>query len=456
MLKKIIKQVALVFNNACQHAESRKYQERYKNVHNRLLGNPKILDMVHKDLKKMRAPDGMESRYSSDMILRMLIVKFMEKLSWRETIVRIENDVVLRNFIGAGFAGKFPNHSYLCGAYKFIKSETWRTINELLKKDALKNKEISGKKLRADTTLYETNIHYPTDSHQLWDGYRVLVRCIRNFREIYPHMQFGFRFHDKKVKKHYTFISRNAGAKTKSTKREIKKRYNMLIEQVQRALNASDSCIAMMWNNAAIIASIEEMKHYIPIVKQVIYQTEKRVNEGVFIPAEEKVYSIFEEHTEMIKRGKAGKEHEFGHMVMVAQTGEKFISDYNAMEVKKADKNLVDPILSNHKRTFGAYPEKFAADKGFHETPSKTEELEEDVGLVCIPKKGKRTLAQTLKEHSPEFREMQRFRAGSEGSISTLKRAFGMRRCLLKTFNTFAASMGCIVFCYNLVLLSKM
>ncbi len=456
MLKKIIKQVSLVFNNQCQHAESRKYLEQYEKVNERLLKNHEILDMIHSDLKKMRAPGGMESRYSSDMIMRMLIVKFMEMLSWRDTIVRIENDMVLRNFIGAGFAGKFPNHSYLCGAYKFTKSKTWRLINELLKKDAFKREEISGEKLRADTTLYETNVHYPTDSHQLWDCYRVLVRCIRKFREFYPHMQFGFRFHDKKVKKHYTFISRNSRAKSKSTKRELRKHYHMLIDQIQHACTAAESCIAMTWNSVEVITPIEELKHYLPIVKQVIYQTEKRINEGIFLPAEEKVYSIFEDHTELIKRGKAGKEHEFGHMVMVAQTGEKFISDYNVMEVKKPDKELVDPILSNHKRTFGAYPEKFAADKGFHESVMKTKELEEDVSLVCIPKKGKRTLAQRLKEHSPVFLEMQKFRAGSEGSISTLKRAFGMRRCLLKTFNTFAASMGCIVFCYNLVLLSKM
>jgi len=334
MLKKIIKQVSLVFNNKCQHAESRKYLEQYEKINERLLKNPKILDMVHFDLKKMRAPSGMESRYSSDMILRMLIVKFTEMLSWRDTIVRIENDMVLRNFIGAGFAGKFPNHSYLCGAYKFIRSKSWRRVNEILKKDAFKKEEITGEKLRADTTLYETNIHYPTDSHLLWDSYRVLTRNIRKFREFYPHMQFGFRFHDKKVKKHYTFIFRNAKAKSKSTKREIKKRYNMLIDQVQRGCTAAQSCIAMMWNSAELIPPIEEMKHYLPIIKRVIAQTQKRINEGIMTPAEEKVYSIFEEHTELIKRGKAGKDVEFGHMVMVAQTGEKFISDYDVMKVK--------------------------------------------------------------------------------------------------------------------------
>lgn len=456
MLKKIINQVALVFNNKCQHSESQKFQERYEKIHNRLLDNPKILNLVHSDLKNMRAPDGKGSTYSSDMILRMLIVKFKEMLSWRDVIVRIENDMVLRNFVGVGFAGKFPNYSYLCGAYKFIKPETWKSINTALLKDVVAKKEVTGEKLRVDTTLYETNIHFPTDSHLLWDSYRVLVRNIRKFREIFPHIHFGYRFHDKKVKKHYTFISRNSGAKTKSTKREIKTRYNSLMEQVQRAYEAAQSCVAMTWNSAETIVPVEEMKHYLPIIERVMYQTDKRINEGVIIPAEEKIYSLFEEHTELIKRGKAGKENEFGHMVTVAQTGEKFISDYNVMEVKKADKELVDPLLSEHKNIFGSYPKKLAADKGFHESPEKTRELEEDIKMVCIPKKGTRTCAELLKEHSPEFQEMQRFRAGSEGSISTLKRAFGMRRCLLRTFKTFAASMGCIVFCYNLVLLSNM
>jgi IS5 family transposase len=425
-------------------------------VNHRLLENPKILDTVHGDLKKMRAPSGKTSNYSSDMILRMFIVKFMEMLSWRDTIVRVENDMVLRNFVGVGFSGKFPNHSYLCVAFKFIRPETWNKVNELLKQDAITKEEITGEKLRADTTLYETNIHFPTDSHLLWDSFRLLTRLIRNFRELYPHMHFGYRFHNKKVKKHYTFISRNSGAKTKSVKRHIKKRYGELIGQVHRACEAAESCIAMMWNNSQDIAPIDEMKHYLPIVRRVLHQAEKRINEGIILPPNEKVYSIFEEHTELIKRGKAGKDVEFGHMVMLAQTGEKFISDYEVMRVKKSDNDLVDPILENHKKAFGTYPDKFAADKGFHESTEKTEKLEEDIGLACIPKKGRRTLLQLLKEHSPDFLAMQRFRAGAEGSISALKRAFGMERCLLRTFNTFAASMGCIVFCYNLTLLSTM
>lgn len=96
---------------------------------------------------------------------------------------------------------------------------------------------------------------------------------------------------------------------------------------------------------------------------------------------------------------------EFGNMVMVAQTVEKFISDYEVMEKNKSDTDQVDPIFSNHKRAFGSYPEKCAADKGFHKGVKKTQELAKKVRLVCIPKKGKSTFAETLKEHSPEFQE---------------------------------------------------
>ncbi len=191
-------------------------------------------------------------------------------------------------------------------------------------------------------------------------------------------------------------------------------------------------------------------------MSKVLHQTDLRINHDVKLPADAKVYSIFEEHTELIKRGKAGKPIEYGHMVMIAQTGEKFITDYEVMKVKKPDKDLVEPLLENHKQIFGSYPERLAGDKGFHESPEKTQELEEKVELVCIPKKGNRTAQQLVKEHSDEFKDAQKFRAGVEGSISTLKRAFGMKRSLLKTFNTFAANIGCMAFCYNLVLLSKM
>ena len=456
MFKKVINQLKLVFNNKCQHPESQQYQEKYEKINQRLIDNPQILDAIHLDLKKMGVPSGKSSTYTSDTILRMLIVKHTEALSWRDTIVRIELNMVLKNFVGAGLFGKIPTYSYLCGANKFIQESTWKKINDLLLQDAINRDEVTGDKLRVDTTLCETNIHHPTDSHLLWDSFRVLTSIIRQFKKQCPYIHLKNRFHNKKVKKLYTFISRNANSRSKQMKRKVKKRYNLLMVQVMRAYEASQSCVAMAGHYPEYIGLLEELKHYLPIVDEVLTQADLRINHDIKLPSDAKVYSVFEEHTELIKRGKAGKPVEFGHMVMIAQTGEKFISDYSVMEVKQPDKDLVEPLLENHKHKFGSYPEKLAGDKGFHESPEITLELEEDVGLVCIPKKGNRTAKQLLKEHSDEFKEMQRFRAGVEGSISTLKRVFGMRRSLLRTFNTFAANIGCMAFCYNLVLLSKM
>ena len=455
MLKKIINQIALVFNNKGQHKESREYQDKYQKINQRIIDNPRILDAIHQDLKEMRTPKGRSSHYSSEMILRMLIVNSVEMVSWRETITRIEYDNVLRNFIGAGFAGKFPNSSYLCGANKFIKEESWKKLNDLLLQGAIKRNEVSGDILRVDTTLCETNVHYPTDSHLLWDCFKVLTNNIRHFKEEFPYLHLNFRFHDKKVKKLFTYIGRNANNKNKKTLKKVKKRYNLLMDQVMRTCEIAHCCIAMAPDNTES-EFIKEIKSYLPVIDKVLYQTDMRINHEVKLPSEEKIYSVYEAHTELIKRGKAGKPFELGHMVMIAQTGEKFISDYEVMGVKKPDTTLVTPLLENHKRKFGAYPEFFAGDKGFHESPEKTLELEKNIEMVCIPKKGNRTVEQLEKEHSETFQEMQRFRAGVEGSISTLKRAFGMKRCLLRTYKTFAANVGCMAFCYNLVLLSKM
>jgi hypothetical protein len=127
MIKKVINQLKLVFNNKCQHPESQQYQDKYDKINQRLIDNPQILDTIHLDLKQMGVSSGKSSIYTSDKILRMLIVKHIEMLSWRDTIVHIEMNMVLKNFVGASFFGKIPTFTYLCGANKFIQESTWKS-----------------------------------------------------------------------------------------------------------------------------------------------------------------------------------------------------------------------------------------------------------------------------------------------------------------------------------------
>jgi IS5 family transposase len=201
---------------------------------------------------------------------------------------------------------------------------------------------------------------------------------------------------------------------------------------------------------------INEMDVYGGLTKRIIDQTSRRILHGERVPNTEKLFSIFEPHTELLIRGKAGKPIEFGHMVLLQQVEEKFITDYQVFARKPSDESLVDSILKSHERTFGELPESLTADKGFYESMAKLCDLEKIMPNVSIAKKGMRTVEERDREHHPTFRALQRFRAGIEGTISALKRAFKMCRCLYRSFRTYRSSVGAHVFAHNLVVLTRL
>ena len=143
-------------------------------------------------------------------------------------------------------------------------------------------------------------------------------------------------------------------------------------------------------------------------------------------------------------------------MVSIGQTEEKFISYYCVEEKSRHDIYLGDEALKDHKKKFGSYPTGFAADKNYYGGPEHTAKWEKRITQYAVGKKGRRDEEETVREHSVVFRLLQKFRAGCEGSISVLKRAFGLFRCLNRGFNSFASSIGNTVFCHNLVVLSRL
>ena len=168
------------------------------------------------------------------------------------------------------------------------------------------------------------------------------------------------------------------------------------------------------------------------------------------------MYILFDVHTEMVIRGKAGKLVEFVLKVLLVQSGEKFITHYTVFATQEPDKTLVDGVLAAHVQLFGDLPSVFATDKGFYESMDKVRQLEKKIDTVSMCKKGRLTEQEMQREHTEAFKQGQRFRAGVEGSISVLKRAFTLRLCRFKGFKNFAASVGCAVFCHNLVLLTRL
>ena len=429
------------------------YREKYEALSAILDDNLNLLLPAHQDWVELlsTSQEGRDG-YTSEQLLRTLVVMFLEGKSYRNTVVLIDNSEFLQYFVRLGVK-ETMDFTFLNKAYNALRSTTLDTMNEILTGYAITEEMISGEKQRMDTTVYETNIHYPTDSSLLSDSFRTLSRLVSNLQKELPQLNLRHRFHDKKVKQLATFIARNASSKSKSTQRKVKQKYAKLIQRVRWIHGVGKQACEKAF---AAGYDVPGLSHYLPLVEQIVEQAEKRIIKGEKVPPDEKLYSLFEEHTELIVRGKAGKAIEFGHKILIAQTGEKYIHHYKVMERRIEDKELLLPAIEAHKEMFGDYPEVLSTDKGFYESMKQIVSLEAKITTVSIAKKGRRNQVEYERETSEEFIDGQRFRAGSEGSISVLKRAFKLGKCFFKGFKNYAASVGFAVLCHNLVLLTRL
>lgn len=458
MRAKIASKPCFPFVHHKQPQEYRKFQERYNSIDQLLEANPAILEAVHADLARCCSDKGRESEFSSEQFFRMLLIKVLEGLSYRDVIIRVTDSDFLRNFSRIN-SGTMMNFTVLEMAAKCILPSTWEKINDILSGFARRRKKITGDQFRMDSTVCEANIHYPTDASLCWDGFRVLARLIRQCVEADPRLDTGNRFHDRKVKRLFAFISTHAGKKTASTRRSVRHSAAKLCDRVDWICDMSRAFLrnGETKGTASVVAIglLGELRTMLPRVEQVV-GCAHRANNGETVPAADRIFSIFEPHAELLKRGKARKPVEFGHMVTIGQTKEKFISFYSVEEKSRHDIHMGDEALKDHKKKFGTYPNGVAADKNYYGGPEHTAKWEKRIEHYAVGKKGRRDEEETAREHSIVFRLLQKFRAGCEGSISVLKRAFGLIRCLNRGFNSFASSIGNIVFCHNLVVLSRL
>ena len=425
------------------------YRRKYARMDELLDANPMILWLVHEDLESLSSSaKGREAKYTTEILFRALLVHQTEQTSLRETVIRIAESGTLRGFIRLGNRSVI-DYSFLDRAFKAISPETWKLVNEELAGYAVKKCDVDVSRIRTDSTVIEGNIHYPTDSSLLWDSYRVLARLLRAVRAAAPEL-CTHRFHDRKVKKDLVYVNRYMRSGSKGRQRELKRRFRRLLDNVCRLRQVAEplSHDLIHGGDITLRALGTELKHYLPLTQQVCETAERAGLKGETVPATERIFSLFEEHTELIKRGKSNKPVEFGHSVWLAQAPQKFITDYEVMEEKIPDAELLEEITQRHKAAFRRYPDAVAADTGFRAEPDAMRRVEKQVQTVAVPGRGlSRAKIQACWHH---------FRAGIEGSISVLKRAFRLSICMYRGFKSFAASVGMAVFCHNLVhLVSK-
>lgn len=421
-----------------------------------------LVNKVRRDLDRgLKNPRTGRSGLTAQQVLRSLALQRVKNWNYRELRERISDGYTLRRF-ARFYSQLVPKHDAFNRAFNRLTPATLEGINDLVVKAAVDLKLENGKKLRVDTTVVETDIHYPTDSTLLWDIVRVITRLVGNLDDLLPQGVPGFTNRSRSARRRMQEIMRMT-PKDRSRRlipkyRELIRTTEQVVENAREVLKKTERISSIdLTTEITIKALRNEIDHYCRLGDRVIDQARRRVLDGEQVPNEEKIFSIFETHTDLIKRGKILKPVEFGHKVYIAESARGLITQYRVLNGNPADEGHVESSLQQHQETFGAVPKVYSADRGFFSHGNIEHCKRAGVELVCIPQRGgKKTAAQASYEKSPTFKEGQRFRAGIEGRISVLFRGRGMKRCLAEGRERFELLVGAAVLANNLMVIARL
>lgn len=421
-----------------------------------------LVDLVYRDLRRglKRPGRGRPGMMTAEQVLRAFILKSIKGWDLRELRERIADGLTLRIFT-AFHAQPVPRHQALHACFARLTPATLRALNAVVVQAAVDLGLEEGKWLRVDTTVVETDIHFPTDSGLLWDSVRVLTRLMITLCADVPRASVEFANRSRRARRRMQEISRMT---PHQRQRQLRRKYRDLLavtaEVVSRGRRVAE--IARKHPPVDLLAALrvdwcgKEITRFAALAERVINQAQRRVFGCEVVPAEEKLYSIFEPHTDLIKRGKKHKPVEFGHKVLLAESRIGLVTDYEILEGNPGDDIHVHPLLERHLHRFGRVPSVFAGDRGFFSTQGV--ERCQDLGVKheCLPQRGgRKTPERAAYEKSRAFRRGQRFRAGIEGRISVLFRGRAMKRCLLEGPERFEVFVGAAVLANNLLVLAE-
>ncbi len=420
----------------------------------RLLDDDEIFLRIKADFSKRRPNSSRLGRRSTpvEVILRMLVVRRLYDWSFEATERNVSDSLVLRQFCRL-YLEPAPDDTTLIRWAKLIGPQTLARLNERAVALAFEHKVTRGRKLRTDGTVVETNISHPTDSTLLNDGVRVLGRLMGKAKDLLEGTGESFRNRTRSAKRLARRIEEGARRRGEEAKEALKGAYERLVEVARASLRQARKVREMLPQTRGGLA--DELERFEGLVERVVDQTKRRVLKGESVKAAEKLVSLFEPHTSIIRRGKAGKETEYGHKVWLEETEGGIISGYRVLEGNPADQDQLLPALEHHEQRFGKPPRLVAADRGVYSPENERECQERGINRVCLPKPGKKSEQRQEHERQGWFRRGMRYRAGVEGRISVMKRRGYLGKCRDKGESGFGRWVGWGVLSANLSTIAR-
>jgi IS5 family transposase len=425
-----------------------------------ILDDEAIVELVAEALRRRRPLSAVRGRLGTPatVVLRLLILKHLYDWSFDECERVVRGSLVYRAFCRID-GERVPDAKTLIRLSQLLGPDTLKPILERVVQLARQRRVTRGARMRVDTTVVETNIHYPTDSSLLADGVRVLTRTMRRVATRVGALRVRNRTRSV-ARRVFEIVQRSRAAGRGTAAAQAKRQARVItlyraVMAITRAVVRDAEAVGrhLTAPRAEGVARLgRHLEETVSLVRRVLAQTRARVLNGdPHHP--DKVLSLFEPQTEVIRKGKAAKPTEFGKVVKLQEADGHIITDYAVCATRRPDDELWVPALERHRALFGRPPHLAVADAGFASTANERAATDLGVPRVALPRRGRPS------HHPPPrprwYHRALRWRTGSEGRISVVKRCHGLRRCRYRGLPGMERWVGLGVIASNLRVLGR-
>lgn len=417
--------------------------------------HPEIYEIVKNDITmgEESSSFGRQDKPTVEQIVRAAMYKEMKSLTYRELEYAQHDSRMCSIFIKLDERKPFSFKAY----QKYISRISGESLSKVMvaiNKIAMGEGLEDGKSIRTDSTVVETNIHYPTNNSLVWDCIKTIDRLLKKLKD--SGVEIKPRSYRKQAKKNHYKI--NNTKKKEEREEEFKKQLKLLrssINQAERALTATLPKTIGGWIEAQAI--MKEIRELLPKTEKVYDISWRHEILGESVPNKEKIFSIFEDHTDIIVKG--SREVEFGHKVNLAGGRSNLILDCSILDGNPADAAIYGDVIDRLHENYGIIPRNIVTDGGYASTANAR--IAQEKGIINIVfNKIKGSLKNIIRSKNMETR-LKKWRSGIEAVISNLKRGYELFRCEWKTRARFDAKVYWNVIVYNIrvmtgALLAKM
>ena len=421
----------------------------------------KVLRLVAGDLNPSTRRDVGRTGFDDWQVVVLAAVRLGCNLDYDKLQDLAENHRALRGVLGIGDWDEQTSFNWkrIRNTLCLLRPETLHQINHAIVEFGQRLHGEASQEVRVDSFVVETDIHFPTESSLIWDGVRKIVSlCVKLAAEL---SVGGWRQHrhlQKRIKQSVRLISQISASKSPHTKARLPAAYEELLERTCQLLERAKTLLIVGETEGFTVKGLlleQQLRHWIPLVEQVCDTAHRRVLLKEQVPNADKLFSLFETHTQLYRRGKAGEPNQFGRLALVFEDAAGFISHYHLMDRDAQDADVIVEQTRQAQKLHRGEIKRASFDRGFH-TAENVQKLAKIVSQPCLPPKNPQQFAEYMAKASVEFHRSRQRHPGIESAIGALQSGNGLKRCRDRTELGLERYLGLAVLGRNLHVLGKL